>query len=796
MASAYVSPGLYIREQDESLFVSNLADTPLGAVGLAKWGPVNEATLVTSQAQLFSTFGPLSGSASYSKASGVANYPDFPMVYAVDRYLRRGRRAVIVRVGDTAAGNATALAKATGYLMGATTNRTAPEVNSTVPAISDPSAPIVAVKKGTGGTLANGEYFLVYTLVNANGETKASPEQVTKITVDGGPTSSLTVTPPAAVTGATAYNLYIAYAAPSGTPDAGTAQFIVQRTDFGGAAFDLAGPLPSNTASKVYKVTAKYHGTHGNNVQLHVGRGSDWALSSPSQKLTVFLHSTVSDKTSQVEVFDGLVADAADTTDDVLVRVNNETSAFVSLDLISPPAANTSGLAGAPGALVSAVAGSAGRLATGSYRVGVSYEDATGETVATYNGSAVSVTGPNGSIAVTTELTVPSGALYAHVYISPAGGANVDARRVQTRSKPSGGWGSSSQVFTITQTADKQYLELSPSASPNVTLSGGQDGVWASNATLSHKQSIFIGTAETLSENPTGLKIFRNAEANRVSLLAVPGISWSGVINEMIDVCAVGRGDCLALVDPPANLKPQEVMKWHNGQLGTTGAPAVVLNSSYAAVYWPWLKTLDSLNEQELWLPPSGFVAEVIAFNDYQADPWFAPAGLVRGKITNVLEAQYKPNQGDRDVLYSGGNAVNPITTFAASGIVVWGQRTLQREPTALDRVNVRRLLIVLRLAIDAAARVLVFQPNDNTLWRKFSNTVNPILEGVRQRRGLVDFKVVMDATTNTPDVIEQNQCIGNVFLKPTKAAEMIILNFIVTTQASTFDETVTSGSI
>jgi phage tail sheath protein FI len=794
MASAYVSPGLYIRERDESLFVSNLADTPLGAVGLAKWGPVNEATLVTSQAQLFSTFGPLSGASSYSPAASVANYPDHPMVYAVDRYLRRGRRAIVVRVGDTTAGNATALAKATGYLMGATTNRTPPTVNSTVPAISDPATQLTAIKKTTGGSLSDGNYIVVYTLVNANGETKASPASTTVALSGVSNAGGITITPPAAVTGATAYNLYVVFSA--GTPDASLAQFISQRTDFGGATFDYLGPLPSNTASKVYKVTAKYHGTHGNSVQLHVARGSDWSLSSPSQKVTVFLKSPVSNKTSQVEVFDGLVADAADTTDDVIARINNQTSGFVSLDLISPPATNTSGLGSPPGALVSAVAGSAGSLATGSYRVGVSYEDATGETVATYNGAAVSVTGPNGSIAVTTETTVPAGALYVHVYISPAGGANTDARRVQTRSKPTGGWGTSSQVFTVTQTADKQWLELSPSTAPNVTLTGGQDGLWASNATLATKQAIFVGTPETLSSDPTGLQIFRNSEANRVSLLAVPGISYAAVVNEMIDVCAVGRGDCLALVDPPANLKPQEVMKWHNGQLGTTGAPTVALNSSYAALYWPWLKTLDALNEQELWLPPSGFIAEVIAFNDYQADPWFAPAGLVRGRINNVLQAQYKPNQGDRDVLYSGGNAVNPITTFAANGIVVWGQRTLQREPTALDRVNVRRLLIVLRLAIDAAARVLVFQPNDNTLWRRFSNTVNPILEGVRQRRGLVDFKVVMDASTNTPDVIEQNQCVGNVFLKPTKAAEMIILNFIVTTQSSTFDENINTGSI
>lgn len=795
MASAYVSPGLYIRERDESLFVSNLADTPLGVVGLAKWGPVNEATLVTSQSQLFGTFGPLSGSSSYSPAAGVANYPDHPMLYAVDRYLRRGRRAIVVRVGDDTVGNATALAKATGYLMGATTNRVPPSVNSTVPAISDPTTAVAIKKAASGGALSDGYYVVLYTYVNANGETKASPAQSALQLDGGGATQAITMTTtPAAVTGATAYNLYIAYSA-GATVDASTAQFIGQRTDFGASNVDITAALPTNSASKVYKVTAKYHGTHGNNVQLHVGRGSDWTITAPSQKITVFLKSSVSNKTSQVEVFDGLQANSANTLNDVVARINNQTSAYISLELIAAPGTNSSGLS-VPGALTGVSAGSAGSLATGSYRVGVTYEDATGETTGVYHASAVAVTGPNGSIAFSTEATVPANALYVHVYVSPAGGANADSRRVMSRAKPTGGWGSSGQAFVVTQTADRQLLELSPSAAPSVTLTGGQDGLWASGATQAAKESIFVGTPETLSENPTGLQIFRNAEANRVSLLAVPGISWAAVVNELIDVCAVGRGDCLALVDPPANLKPQEVMKWHNGQLGTTGAPTVALNSSYGALYWPWLKVLDALNEQNLWLPPSGFIAEVMAFNDFQADPWFAPAGLVRGRITNVLEAQYKPNQGDRDVLYSGSNAVNPITTFAANGIVVWGQRTLQREQTALDRVNVRRLLIVLRLAIDAAARVLVFQPNDNTLWRRFSNTVNPILEGVRQRRGLVDFKVVMDASTNPPEVIEQNQAIGNIFLKPTKAAEIIVLNFIVTTQASTFDEVITTGSI
>lgn len=794
MASAYVSPGVYIREDDKSLFVSNLADTPLGVVGLATWGPVNEATLVTSNSQLFKTFGDFSGaSGTYNEA--VANYPKHPMLYAADRYLRRGKRLLVVRVGDTDSGNTAALAKASASVPGESQNRNPPTANSTVPFVANPTtAPTVTIE--TGGNLTDGNiYNAFYTYTTANGETTAigAASPVTATATDK--QVDVTVPDPSNAT-IMGFNIYIAEVT-SGTPLSTGAVFVSSHTTADYASAQSITSMPVDTASNVFTATARYNGTLGNRIQLHVGKGSNWTLSNPTFKITVFLQSPISTtKVVQTEVFDAVVMDSSDTTNNVLARIKTSTSQYIDLALINHQATDGSTETHIPAAPAQ-TAGTAGSLVAGTYQTGVSYEDAGGETTAVFDATPDPVVSTSsGSIAVVTGEAVPSAFDYVHVYISPVGGTTAQARRVATMAKPAAGWDATNETITVTTTADKQLLSLSPTTSPNIAFTGGANGDHAIGDSLADKEAVYVGTPESLVSDPTGLQIFRNAEANRVSLLAVPGVSFSGVVNEIIDVCGVSRGDCLGLIDPPSNLKPQEVIKWHNGQLGGSGDPAITLNSSYAALYWPWMKVLDSLNEQDLFLPPSGFAAEVMAFNDFQNDPWFAPAGLNRGKIAGIKKAQYQPNQGDRDALYSSGNSVNPITTFSANGVVIWGQRTLQREPTALDRVNVRRLLIQLRLVIDAAARQLVFQPNDNTLWRRFVNIVSPVLEGVRQRRGLVDFKVVMDATTNTPDVIEQNQAVGNVFLKPTKAAEMIVLNFIVTTQASTFDETVTSGTL
>lgn len=779
MAQAVGAGGVYFFEKDLSLYAPSLADTPFGVVLSADWGPINVPTLITSQKQLFDTFGELPGAVNYNPA--VANYPKHAGLYALDRYMRRGRRAIVVRVARQT-GNSKAT-KAYGYLPGETTIRKPPTLNNSLPVIADPTSAPTTSYTTNGGSLPDGKYRIKITFSNANGETKAS-DAATLITATGGSADNLVqVTPPASQTNATHYNVYVGYHA---TDDPlGNEVFYGSFSNFGDPQFAITS-VPTERRSSVYKVTARYEGERGNRIQMHVSRGANWTLEAPTKRVRVYVKSSVTDKTSLEETFNGLVADAADTVNDVLKRMTSLTSNFVDLELIAPPGTG-SGVGSVPGQSPQTVsAGTAGKLATGSYFVTYTYERAGGESEAP---AAVqqAVTGPNGSIAFSTEASIPGDVLYIHAYVSPLGGIAADCRRVQTAAKPASG----AVTFTITKQADKQVLGDAPTLAPHVTLANG-----ASGTPIEGEENLWIGTPATSVDDPTGLQIFRNAEGVQIGLLAVPGVHHTTVVNELIDVAEISRGDCLALIDPPPALTPDEVIKWHNGQLGTSGAPTVALNSSYAALYWPYLMVQDALNNQNLFLAPSGFAAEVIAFTDFIANPWFAPAGLFRGKLTNVLRAQYLPNQGDRVAMYSGGNSVNPITTFSGRGIAFWGQRTLQREPTALDRVNVRRLLITIRRTLQNAVLSLDWEQNDPTLWRRFVNLCDPILRGIKQGRGVVDYKIRMDASNNTTEIQEQSIATADVFIKPTKVAEEIHVNLIVTRQDSQFNEEVTSGTI
>jgi len=180
-----------------------------------------------------------------------------------------------------------------------------------------------------------------------------------------------------------------------------------------------------------------------------------------------------------------------------------------------------------------------------------------------------------------------------------------------------------------------------------------------------------------------------------------------------------------------------------------------------------------------------------MAITDSVTDPWFAPAGLNRGVIPEAVGIERSLSQGERDLLYSNG--INPIANFVKGGIVVWGQKTLQSLPTALDRVNVRRLLLFIRKSIATAVLGLIFEPYDPKTWRRLVNLINPLLADIKGREGLVDYKVVCDSSVNTPSTLDNSELHANVFLKPVKAAEFIIVDYILTSQGSTFNETVTT---
>ena len=223
----------------------------------------------------------------------------------------------------------------------------------------------------------------------------------------------------------------------------------------------------------------------------------------------------------------------------------------------------------------------------------------------------------------------------------------------------------------------------------------------------------------------------------------------------------------------------------YNTGINSVTAAAAAIDTSYAATYWPWLQTIDPDLGGQVWVPASAMMPGVFAFNDRAGEAWFAPAGLNRGGLSTVLRAERALTNGNRDTLYSDN--VNPIATFPNTGVVVFGQKTLQAAASALDRVNVRRLLIELKSFISQIADTLVFEANTIATRNNFLSQVNPYMESVQQRQGLYAFKVVMDESNNTPDVIDRNQMVGQIYIQPTKTAEFIYLDFNILPTGAVF---------
>jgi len=284
-----------------------------------------------------------------------------------------------------------------------------------------------------------------------------------------------------------------------------------------------------------------------------------------------------------------------------------------------------------------------------------------------------------------------------------------------------------------------------------------------------------------LQATKTGLYALDRDDLN-ISMACIPGISEQSVQNSLISL-AESSQNFLAVVSPPEGLDTaQEAINWHNGQ-GT--GRSVALNSSYAAVYWPWVKIFDVWSKSDKFIDPAAFAIGTMAHTDAVSDPWFAPAGLTRGRLTKPFDVEVYLNQGDRDALYQPGNGVNPIAKFAQDGIVIWGQRTTQRTPSALDRINVRRMMIVIRKMIMSSTRALIFEPNDPVTWNRVAKILEPALDDIRRRRGITEFKVVCDETTNTPIRVDRNELWCRVLIKPTKTAEVLVFELNLTNQSA-----------
>lgn len=273
------------------------------------------------------------------------------------------------------------------------------------------------------------------------------------------------------------------------------------------------------------------------------------------------------------------------------------------------------------------------------------------------------------------------------------------------------------------------------------------------------------------------LQKIQNPEVYDYNIVAAPGAADTVVQNAIQDLCE-SRRDCFGVINAAPFGRGLGIRN-NTTHISQVNVDCENLTSSYVAAYWPWLQDYDSDNKRYVWLSPDTYALKTMIYTDNVSDPWFAPAGNRRGKVT-AIDVEYSPTVADRDILYGDTNIVNPIVKFVNEGITIWGQKTAQRTKSATDRINVRRLMIYAERLIARMARTFLFEPNDQANWASFARQANAILEPIRQRRGVYQYQVICDATTNTPDLINQNIMSGKIFLQPTKTIEFLEVSFTI----------------
>ena len=360
-------------------------------------------------------------------------------------------------------------------------------------------------------------------------------------------------------------------------------------------------------------------------------------------------------------------------------------------------------------------------------------------------------------------------------YLDESGNVGMDG--ALSSSMPGNGSGSFGGVFTSGSSGWVGF-----DAFGNVQGSSGENPLFYENISNDNSQGYLLQTAnkgKTAYED--AIDLLSNSDEYDINLLFMPGVidnlaNHQAVVTKAINMVD-DRGDVFLVVDPTA---------WGDSPTAAQ-TRAEAHNSSYTSMYYPWVRSSSPLLGKHVWTPPSVAVSSVYSFNDKVGHPWFAPAGLNRGRIDSAGGIERQLTRGIRDDLYSAN--VNPIANYPGQGVVVWGQKTLQKKSSALDRVNVRRLLIKLKKFFASTSRFLVFEENTARTRNKFLNIVNPYMEQVQSNSGVEVFKIVMDETNNTPDLVDRNQLVGQVMIHPTRTAEFIVLDFTIQRTGAAFPE-------
>jgi len=336
----------------------------------------------------------------------------------------------------------------------------------------------------------------------------------------------------------------------------------------------------------------------------------------------------------------------------------------------------------------------------------------------------------------------------------------------------------------------KYIYAVDPVSYATTSSTWGQPLANTSYATVSTAQTFTLGSGSDAAtvdgDRITSYGQFTNADAVNISLVMTGGHSTT-VQQYVIDNIANSRKDCVAFVSPPSSaVVNQSGSEVTNIQSWNT---SLARSTSYAVADCGWKYMFDKYNNTYRWVPLNGDTAGLCVYTDSVRDPWFSPAGYNRGNLKNVVKLAWNPNQTQRDSLYSIG--INPVVTFPSNGTILYGDKTLQAKPSAFDRINVRRLFIVLEKTIAQAAKYSLFEFNDSFTQAQFVALVTPFLRDVQGRRGIYDFKVVCDSTNNTPQVVDSNQFVGDIYVKPARSINFIQLNFVAVRTGVDFTEVV-----
>lgn len=763
-----LSPGVAVVEKDFSSIVPAVSSSAGAFAGPFAWGPIEDPVRVSSETDLVSRFGAPKDEnySSFFTAANFLAYTNNLLVSRTDSALVKN--AVAVRSAGVAQANIILTSAGSGYTTTSTITVTfsAPQMSGGVRALGTAT---YTDDTGTGSRTITG---------------------VTVTNVGSGYTSAPTIT----------------FSAPSvgNTATASLAGISISATKIKNVSSYLSGYSSSSTSGIYGEFAAKFAGAKGNGLRVIVLDAGNWAAApanlkaaftgAPSTSAYAASNFVTNDE-MHIAIYDNNLGEFSGTAGSLLEKYSfvsklsdakkSDGSNNYYKNVINAQSkyvwwlAHASTYASEPTSSVVTT----GAVATFAVAKTITITDATQfATLAAYKtffdtavdktSRQISVTGTsaNNTIFTLTAITTTSANNAINGYTLTIAETPVAETAASTTISSVGkaAWGQTA-IATVNAAGANTLSVLK--ATVDISLIGGVDDFASTDANVQTAYSTFV-----------------NSDQYDISLIPAGNVS-AATAKYILDNVVEVRRDCVLFVSPRDVVTGEPIIS-----TGATAQAALVayreatnINSSYAVMDSGFKYQYDRYNDAYRWVPLNGDIAGLCARTDYSADPWFSPGGFNRGQIKNIVKLAFNPSQTDRDVLYAAG--INPVVTFPGQGTILYGDKTMLTRPSAFDRINVRRLFIVLEKSISVAAKYQMFEFNDGFTRAQFKNLVEPFLRDVKGRRGVTDFRVKCDEANNTGEVIDRNEFVADIFIKPNRSINYITLNFIAARSSVSFEE-------